>query len=142
VSVSDVRSPIRLRVSAGSAKLTGLASPLDAQISAGSLLAQGRLDHGHSVIVCDAGSVKVDLERGSSVKVTARTSLGKVVLPGHPDEVRAVIGGLGGLGGSDEQTATVGDGEGSLDITANLGKVVVRLDDGRTSTSSWEWRDR
>lgn len=142
IAVHDVTSPIRVRVSAGSAKLTGIASPIDAQISAGSLVAQGRLDHGQSVIVCDAGSVKVDLDAGSSVKVTARTSLGKVVLPGNPDEIRASLAGLGGLGASDEQTATVGGGDGSLDITANLGKVVVRLDDGRTSTTSWASRDR
>lgn len=139
VVIRDVHAPIRVRVSAGSAKLTGITEPIDAQVSAGSLVAQGRLDHGDSVINCDAGSVKVDLERGSSVRVRARTSLGKVVLPGaERDDSRSF-----GFGPSGDESSTIGAGDGRLDITANLGKVVVRIDgEGgtHTSTTSWAWR--
>ena len=64
VVVRDVRGPIALTLSAGSARIDGFASPIDVDVSAGSLTARGILDRGESSVRCSAGSVKLALGRG------------------------------------------------------------------------------
>ena len=124
LAVRDVRAPIKLRVSAGSAKVEGLASPINAQVNAGSLSASGRLDHGDSVITCDAGSVKLNLERGSSVRMRLRTNLGKILLPNGSTAKG------GPLDISQSSGMQVGDGAGTLDVSVNLGKISITSDEG------------
>jgi hypothetical protein len=93
--------------------------PLDLSVEAGSLKGSGLLAAGSSRIRCQAGSVKINLERGSSVRVRARTELGKVLLPGDANWI----------GGSDAaREVTVGDGEALLEIETNMGSVVVSAD--------------
>lgn len=123
LSVRSVRSPITLRVSAGSAKVEGFASPLTAQVNAGSLSASGRLDRGTSSITCDAGAVKLHLDRGSSVRMRLRSNLGKITLP----DGRMARGGPLDLGA--ERDVQVGAGDGTLDVTVNLGKISITSDD-------------
>jgi hypothetical protein len=118
LSVRDVRSPIRARVSAGSAKLDGFAAPLDVEVAAGGFKARGRLDRGQSRVRCDAGSVKLHLEAGSSVAVRGEAHLGAVDIAGRRTQ-----------GMFNEATSvTVGSGAGSLDIECNLGSVKVTSD--------------
>ena len=81
-TVRGVEGPIRADVQAGSLKIDGLRGPLQASVQAGSLKAAGVLNQGVSRINCEAGSVKIDLERGSSVRISAHSTLGKVSLPG------------------------------------------------------------
>jgi hypothetical protein len=114
--IQGVRSPIRAEVQAGSTKIEGFASPLDLDCQAGSVKAWGRLSAGASRINCQAGSVNIQLEPESRVKITARTSLGKVTLPGAP-----AISGIGG----GTANAQLGDGAGTLDIVAEMGSVTV-----------------
>src|SRR5229473_1666364 len=71
-----------LQVQAGSATIDGFRKPLDLTVQGGSIRANGRLDDGESRIGCDAGSVTLYLERGSSVRIKAQAHMGKVVLPG------------------------------------------------------------
>jgi hypothetical protein len=124
LSVKDVKGPIKATVQAGSAKIKGFASPLDLDVSAGSVTARGHLDHGESKVSCDAGSVKLILDRTSSVTIDASSNLGKVSLPGAPDGP----GGIQGLLQSSHQ-ATVGGGEGSLHISVNVGSASVTIDE-------------
>jgi hypothetical protein len=114
--VVDVRGPITANVQAGSVVIGGVASPIDLDVQAGSVRVSGRLTAGESRIRCRAGSVQVELEPGSSVRVRARNTLGKVTLPGG-----RVSTGLG----ADVAEAVVGDGKGTLQIDAELGSVTV-----------------
>ena len=114
-SVRGVRGPIRAEVQAGSATIDGFASAVDFSVRAGDLRATGRLDGGDSRIACQAGSVTLHLERGSSVRIKARSSLGDIDLPGGRTQTDAK--------GTDE--VVVGDGAASLAIRSTIGSVRV-----------------
>jgi len=107
--VRGVHGPIKANVQAGSTAISDFRGPLDLSAQAGSVTARGRLDAGASRVHCEAGSVRIHLERGSSVRVSARATLGKVRF--DPGDSRSPW--------------VVGDGEGTLDIDATMGSVVV-----------------
>ena len=107
--VRGVRAPIRAEVQAGQTRIEGFASPLQLNVQAGSVRASGRLDHGSSRIKCEAGTVRVRLEPSSSVRVTARTTLGRISVDGRPERDGWVVGA----------------GDGSLDIETTMGAVWV-----------------
>jgi hypothetical protein len=110
--IRGVHGPIRANVQAGSTQISDFRAPLDVTAQAGSVVAHGRLDHGASRVRCEAGSLRIHLERGSSVRVTAHATLGKVRL------------------GSDDPRMpwVVGAGEATLDIDATMGSVAVTAD--------------
>jgi hypothetical protein len=113
--VQGVEGPIHADVQAGSATIEGFAQPFDFSVQAGSLRASGRLAEGESRIQCDAGSVALALERGSSVRIRTRSTMGKVELPG----------GASTTGDRRAQESIVGDGAASLVIQATMGNVRV-----------------
>jgi hypothetical protein len=120
LTVRGIRAPIKVEVHAGSTRLEDFTFPIDLDVQAGSVKGYGRLTEGSSRISCQAGSVKLDLDPSSSVKIKAKTSLGRISLPGSP-----LVTGLGG-GGSQTQ---LGAGAATLDIVAELGS--VQVDAGR-----------
>lgn len=113
--VRGVDGPIRADVQAGSATIDDFSNPLNLTVQGGSIQATGRLAAGESRIACDAGSVNLHLERGSSVRVNARAHLGKVSLPGA-------------AGARGAQDVIIGDGTASLVIETNMGSVRVTAD--------------
>jgi hypothetical protein len=118
LTTTGVRGPIRAHVAAGSARLNGFEGPLDVEVAAGGFKGRGRLDRGDSRVRCDAGSVELHLQLGSSVRITGEAHLGKVDVLGHRS--------TGLL--NDEATATIGAGAATLDIECNLGSVKVSAD--------------
>jgi hypothetical protein len=116
--VRGIRAPIRANVQAGSTRLEDFTFPIDLDVQAGSVKANGRLSEGASRIRCQAGSVRLDLDANSSVRITAKTTLGKVSLPAEP--------GAEEIGGGVAK-AQVGSGSGTLDIEAELGSVRVAV---------------
>ena len=120
LTTRGVKGPIRAHVAAGSARIDGFDAPIDVEVAAGGLKARGRLDHGESRIRCDAGSVKIHLDRGSSVRVNGESHLGKVSMDND-------VGSRGLL--NDSRTMTIGNGEGTLDIEVSLGSVKLTSDD-------------
>jgi hypothetical protein len=114
--VRGVSSPVRATIAAGSARFEDIRSPFVAAVDAGSLNVRGRFDKGHSEIRCTAGKVRIELEKGSSVRITARATLGKISLPQGKD--------WQGIGGG-RREVTLGAGEGTLDIEATTGAAVV-----------------
>lgn len=111
--IRGVHGPIRATVQAGGTDIDDFRSPFDLTVQAGSVRARGRLDAGASHVRCEAGGVRIHLERGSSVKVNTRTTLGKVHLPGD----------------GRSSSVTIGGGAGTLDIDATMGAVRVSADD-------------
>jgi hypothetical protein len=112
--IRGVHGPIRANGQAGSTEIDDFRGPLDLSVQAGSVRARGRLDHGASQIRCQAGGVRIDLERGSSVRVSAHATLGKVVFD-HEDARSGV-------------PWVIGNGEATLDIDATMGSVRVTAD--------------
>ncbi len=117
--IEGIGGPIRAEIQAGSARIDGFNAPLELDVRAGSVNAWGRLDEGASRVRCQAGSVNINLRHGSSVRVRARTSHGRVRLPDGRSSV--------GIGGG-RQEAVVGSGRGTLDIESEMGSVNVRED--------------
>ena len=119
LSVRGVRAPIRAHVAAGTVRIEGMAAPVDVSVAAGTVSVSGVLDRGASRIECDAGKVRVALDRGSSVRIKARADVGRVDVP--------TAGTAGAtewlLGGGHE--ATVGAGEGELAVRVSMGAVQV-----------------
>jgi hypothetical protein len=116
--VRGVQGPIQGDIQAGSASVEGFKNELNISVHAGSLKASGCLAEGDSRIRCDAGSVNLHLERGSSVHITARSTMGKVELPGQTASSAS----------RGTQDLTVGDGGGSLLIETHMGSVKVTAD--------------
>jgi hypothetical protein len=114
--VRGVEGPIKADVQAGSLRIDGFKSPLQASVQAGSISATGVLAEGSSEITCEAGSVKLQLLRGSSVRIKAHSTLGKLTLPGP-------IGSLAGRGSWSE--ATIGGGSATLSIESTMGSITV-----------------
>jgi hypothetical protein len=115
--VEGVHGPITGEVLAGSCRISDFSSSLQLSVQAGNLSASGRLDSGASRVRCEMGNVTINLEKGSSVKVTARTTMGKVAVEsGGAEPVN--------LGQSPRQV-TVGSGTASLDIDCTMGNVRV-----------------
>jgi len=114
--VTDVKGPINAEVQAGNCKISGFRGPFNATVQAGNVMATGRLDQGASKIRCEMGSVKVVLEKGSSVRITARTQLGKIAIDGPNGAPAADAGG---------REVKVGAGEATLDVECTMGSVRV-----------------
>jgi hypothetical protein len=117
VRVDGVHGPISAEVKAGNCTISDFRSPLDVIVQAGSVNASGRLDGGASKVRCQMGSVKINLEKGSSVRVSARTTMAEVALEGA-----AAAGAAAARIGN---TVTIGGGAGTLDIDCTMGDVKV-----------------
>jgi hypothetical protein len=120
VRIEGLQGPIAGEVQAGNCQLSGFRGPLDFVIQMGNLSASGQLDSGASKVRCEMGSVKINLEKGSSVRVMARTTLGKVSIEGEATDNVTV--------GQTSKDATIGAGAGSLDIECTMGNVRVSAD--------------
>jgi hypothetical protein len=120
VRIEGVQGPIEGEVQGGNCQISGFRGPLNFVIQMGNLSASGQLDAGASKVRCEMGSVKINLEKGSSVRVTARTTLGKVSIEGEGAD--KVIAGQTG------KDVTIGSGAGSLDVECTMGNVRVSAD--------------
>lgn len=149
--IKRVRGPVTARVAAGPLRITGFESPIDLKVSAGTVTATGRVDHGESHIDCDAGKVRLHLDKDSHARVRAQATLGKVGFGEHhisrtefkrvKDELRDLkdLGNLHDLGDrlsellsgafSDTHEVTVGRGTGSIDIQVSMGAADISFDD-------------
>ncbi|MEP7106111.1 MAG: hypothetical protein ABI838_09725, partial [Chloroflexota bacterium] len=115
IRISGMRGPIKAGVQAGSLTIDGFRGPLDLSVQAGSLRGSGILNQGASKISCEAGSLRLHLEHGSSVRVRARSTLGKLSL-GDSDTVS--------VGGGTEEMV-IGAGQATLEVDASMGSVRI-----------------
>jgi hypothetical protein len=114
VRVMGVHGPITLEVQAGDCKVEDFRNVLNAVVQAGSVSASGRLDRGASKVKCQMGEVKLNLEKGSSVRIAARSTLGDVSIDGA--DIRP--------GGSDREVL-IGSGAGTLELECTMGDIKV-----------------
>src|SRR5467141_931099 len=107
-------------VQAGNVRVDGVHGSITSEVQAGNVTAGGPLDSGASKVRCEMGQVKINLEKGSSVRITAHTTMGKVAIEGEGAE-------LGGAGRSAREV-TIGSGAATLDINCTMGNVKVSAD--------------
>jgi hypothetical protein len=117
VRIVGVHGPISCEVQAGNCKVGDFRGPLDLVVQAGNVTATGRLDGGASKCRCEMGSVKIGLDKSSSVRITAHTTMGKIAIDGDRGEA-AVMGQSG-------RDVTIGSGAGTLDVECTMGNVRV-----------------
>lgn len=120
LTIQGVHAPIKADVQAGSAKLEGVTRPLDLKVTWGTVGVEGELRDGISRIRCDAGTVRVALGPGSSVRVVAKSNLGKITLPGDEAGLAA-----GWTMGGEAREVTLGEGAAELQVDATTGAVWV-----------------
>ena len=119
VRVDGVHGPITGDVQAGNCKVDDFRGTLNLSVQAGNVTASGRLDSGASKVRCEMGSVKINLEKGSSVRITTRTTIGKVSIEGEKDE-RGAVGPYG-------REVIIGSGAATLDVECTMGSVKVAV---------------
>lgn len=117
--VSGCHSTIDAEVQAGACKIDDFCAPLNIHVQAGSVSARGRLDAGESTIRCEMGTVKVHFTQGSSVRISARSTLGRISADGESGDV---VLGEGG------KQVTYGSGTGTLNIDTTMGTVKLWCD--------------
>ncbi|MEA2683844.1 MAG: hypothetical protein QOK05_2172 [Chloroflexota bacterium] len=114
--VRGVHGPIKAEVHAGAIDVVGFRAPIDIDTEAGTVKAAGRLSGGASHIRCGAGSVRLELDRESSLRVTAHSELGQVSLDGDGWRTEPHVDGKG-------EAAVIGSGAGTLDVDVTIGGV-------------------
>lgn len=117
--VEGVHGPITAEVQAGSCTVNDFRGPINIVAQAGSVTAHGRIDSGSSRVRCEMGSIRMSLDKQSSVRVTARTTMGKVSIDDDSGE-RAIAGYAG-------KEVTIGSGAGTLDIEGSMGSVRISV---------------
>jgi len=108
LAIEGVKGPLTSDVQAGNCSVVGFEGPVNLAVAAGSLEASGRLDGGASSIRCQMGEVKVKLDKTSSVRINAHTTMGKVSIEGTEGHI-------------------IGAGAGTLDIGCTMGDVTVKV---------------
>jgi len=112
--IHGLDGPVVAEVQAGNCKVGDFCGPITLSVVAGNIDAFGRIDSGTSSIRCEMGQVKVGLARGSSVRINARTTMGKVAIEG--DGIR-----------KDSHQVTIGSGAGSLEMDCTMGNIKVAV---------------
>ncbi len=120
VRVEGVHGPISSEVQAGNCKVADFRGTLNLVVQAGNVTASGRLNSGASKVRCEMGTVKINLEKGSSVRINASTTIGRVAIAGESGERAGVF--------QSGREVTIGSGTATLDIDCTMGSVKVTAD--------------
>jgi hypothetical protein len=114
LSINSVKGPVTAEVQAGNCDITDFRGPINLKVTAGNVTAKGRLDSGTSAIHCQMGEVRVVLDKSSSVRIRARTTMGEIsfenVEPGGNREV------------------TIGSGAGILECDCTMGTIRIAVE--------------
>ena len=101
----------KVRLTGGSAHLSGVETIEDALIQAGSASIGGSLARGRSRVRVESGQLTVELAATADVTVRADAQMGRVVWPGEQQNIAEYV---------------AGEGRGRLDIGVVMGFVTVR----------------
>jgi hypothetical protein len=104
----------RVRVTAGTAKVSDVDGPIDLLVQAGSATLDAQLTKGRSRVRVESGAANVTLRRGSDVRVHTEAQLGRVTWTG------AVNG--------QSKDVEIGRGRGALDVEVLVGTAQIASD--------------
>lgn len=114
--IEGVHGPISGEVQAGNCVVRDFRGPLNLVVQAGELTATGRLDSGASKLRCAMGEMNIELDKGSSVRITAHSTMGDVSIDdGFGDGVVSRSG----------REITIGAGAATLDAECTMGTIRV-----------------
>ncbi len=112
--ISGVKGAVAAEVQAGNCDITEFRGPMNLKVTAGNVTASGRLDSGASAIRCQMGEVRVALDKSSSVRIRARTTMGEISF----ENVEA----------AGKSELTVGSGAGTLDCDCTMGTIRIAVE--------------
>jgi hypothetical protein len=112
--IAGLQGAVTAEVQAGNCDITEFCGPMNLKVTAGNVTARGRLDGGASTIRCQMGEVHVGLDKASSVRIRARTTMGEISFE------NAEPTGKGEL--------TVGAGAGTLDCDCTMGTIRIAVE--------------
>jgi hypothetical protein len=104
----------RVRVTAGTAKVTDVDGPIDLLVQAGSATLDAQITKGRSRVRVESGAATVNLRRGSDVRVHTESQLGRVSWTG------AVTG--------QSKDVEIGRGRAALDVEVLVGTAQIASD--------------
>jgi hypothetical protein len=104
----------RVRVTAGTAKVTDVDGPIDVLVQAGTATLDAQITKGRSRVRIESGAATVNLRRGSDVKVHTEAQLGRVTWTG------AVTG--------QSKDVEIGRGRAALDVEVLVGSAQITSD--------------
>ena len=104
----------RVRVTAGTAKVTDVDGPIDLLVQAGSASLDAQITKGRSRVRVESGTANVNLRRGSDVRVHTESQLGRVTWTG------AVSG--------QSKDVEIGRGRAALDVEVLVGTAQIVSD--------------
>lgn len=112
--ITGLKGAVTAEVQAGNCDITEFCGPINLKVTAGNVTASGRLDGGASAIRCQMGEVRIALDKTSSVRIKARTTMGEISF----ENVEPT--GKGEL--------TVGSGAGTLDCDCTMGTIRIAVE--------------
>lgn len=113
LSINGLNSAVSAEVQAGNCDITEFRGPINLKVTAGNVTAGGRLDSGASAIRCQMGEVRLVLDKSSSVRINARTTMGEVAF--ENDETRG------------RREMTLGSGAGTLECDCTMGTIRIAV---------------
>jgi hypothetical protein len=112
--ISGVKGDVAAEVQAGNCDIAGFRGPMNLKVTAGNVTARGRLDSGASTIRCQMGEVRVVLDKTSSVRIRARTTMGEISFENVEPAGKSEL--------------TIGSGTGTLDCDCTMGTIRIAVE--------------
>jgi hypothetical protein len=114
LQITGVKGAVDAEVQAGNCDIVEFRGPLNLKVTAGNVTARGHLDTGTSAIRCQMAEVRVVLDKTSSVRIRAHTTMGEISFENvEPAGNREV---------------TIGSGAGILDCDCTMGTIRIAVE--------------
>jgi hypothetical protein len=114
LQIDGVRGAVTAEVQAGNCDIVEFRGPLNLRVMAGNVTAKGRLESGASAIRCQMGEVRVVLDKSSSVRIRARTTMGEISFENVEQAGKSEV--------------TIGSGAGTLDCDCTMGTIRIAVE--------------
>ena len=112
--IDGMKAGVTAEVQAGNCDIAGFRGPMNLKVTAGNVTARGRLDSGASAIRCQMGEVRVVLDKTSSVRIRARTTMGEISFENIEPAGKSEL--------------TVGSGAGTLECDCTMGTIRIAVE--------------
>jgi putative adhesin len=114
LQINGVKGAVTAEVQAGNCDIADFRGPMNLKVTAGNVTAKGHLDGGASAIRCQMGEVRVVLDKASSVRIRARTTLGEISFENVEPSGKSEL--------------TIGAGAGTLDCDCTMGTIRIAVE--------------
>jgi hypothetical protein len=114
LEITGLKAAVAAEVQAGNCDIADFRGPLNLKVTAGNVTAKGRLDSGASTIRCQMGEVRVSLDKASSVRIRARTTMGEISFEN--------------VDPAGKSEGIIGSGAGTLDCDCTMGTIRIAVE--------------